>query len=162
MIGYTSTPDYYRDVIQHGWLKDQAAKAHKYIKRWKNKAGKWVYQYKEKIGKPESHTSYANWNDQRAWRAEGLYGNQEHRTAARGAYLHRYRDIQRAKNKAKIKAQGGGNIRDRGYSSSQGSGESKRLRNLGTRKSNNLDTKRKRYSMEYLRERAYNSKKNRW
>lgn len=42
---YQSTPDYYRDYIEHGWLRDQAAKAHKYIKRWRNKAGKWVYQY---------------------------------------------------------------------------------------------------------------------
>ena len=30
--------------IEHGWLKDQAAKVHKYIKRWRNKAGKWVYR----------------------------------------------------------------------------------------------------------------------
>ena len=48
MIQYQSTPDYYREYIEHGYLKDQAAKVHKYIKRWKNQAGKWVYQYKSK------------------------------------------------------------------------------------------------------------------
>ena len=131
MIGYTSTPDYYRDVIQHGWAKDAAAKAHKYIKRWKNKAGEWVYQYK----KPKSNVSYGNWDDQRAWRSEGIYGREEHRKVARYSRFMRYKDIQKARNNAKLKAQGGGNVRDRGYSSSQGSGESKRLRNLGTRHS---------------------------
>ena len=35
-------------TIQHGYLKDAAAKTHKYLKRWKNAAGKWVYQYKGK------------------------------------------------------------------------------------------------------------------
>lgn len=49
-----------------------------------------------------------------------------------------------------------GNVTSRGYSGSQGSGESKRQRNLGTRYSKNM-----RLSAEYLRERAYNSKKNR-
>ena len=48
MQTYQSTPDYYRDYIEHGWLKDQAAKTHKYLKRWKNDAGKWVYQYARK------------------------------------------------------------------------------------------------------------------
>ena len=49
MQTYQSTPDYYRDYIEHGWLKDQAAKVHKYIKRWRNEAGKWVYQYKNEL-----------------------------------------------------------------------------------------------------------------
>ena len=49
MQTYQSTPDFYREYIEHGWLKDQAAKTHKYIKRWRNKAGKWVYQYKSKV-----------------------------------------------------------------------------------------------------------------
>ena len=31
--------------LEHGWLKDQAAKVHKYIKRWKTKAGRWAYLY---------------------------------------------------------------------------------------------------------------------
>ena len=38
--------------LEHGWLKDQAAKVHKYIKRWKTKAGRWAYLYaknKEKL-----------------------------------------------------------------------------------------------------------------
>ena len=85
--------------------------------------------------------------------------DKNHTTAARAERFHRYQDIQKARNNAKLKAQGGGNVKDRGYSSSQGSGESKRLRNLGTRKSKN---NRRRYSLEYLREKAYNSKKNKW
>ena len=48
MQTYQSTPDYYRDYIQHGWLKDQAAKVHKYISRWRGKNGKWYYSYKSK------------------------------------------------------------------------------------------------------------------
>ena len=131
---YQSTPDYYRDYIEHGWLKDQAAKVHKYLKRWKNKAGKWVYQYKQ----PKSNTSYANWNEQRAWRMEGLYAEKDHRTAARGAVIRRYQDIQRARNNAKLKAQKKGNLTSRGFSGSQGSGENQRLRNLGTRKTKYL------------------------
>ena len=42
------------DELEHGWLKDQAAKVHKYIKRWKTKAGRWAYLYaknKEKVKK---------------------------------------------------------------------------------------------------------------
>ena len=46
MQTYQSTPDYYRDYIQHGWLKDQAAKVHKYISRWRGKNGKWYYEGK--------------------------------------------------------------------------------------------------------------------
>lgn len=38
-----------KEAIEHGWLKDQAAKVHKYIKRWKSKSGKWVYQYEKKV-----------------------------------------------------------------------------------------------------------------
>ena len=48
MITYTPTPDYYQDYIEHGWLKDQAAKIHKYIKRWRGKNGKWNYAYSER------------------------------------------------------------------------------------------------------------------
>lgn len=47
MTGYTPTPDYYNEYIQHGWVKDQAAKVHKYIKRWRGKDGRWQYQYKK-------------------------------------------------------------------------------------------------------------------
>lgn len=39
------TLEEYGATIQHGWLKDQAAKIHKYIKRWKGPNGKWYYQY---------------------------------------------------------------------------------------------------------------------
>ncbi len=46
---YTPTPiNYYDDYIQHGWLKDQAAKVHKYLERWRGKNGKWYYRYKSK------------------------------------------------------------------------------------------------------------------
>lgn len=48
MQAYQSTPDYYRDFIEHGWIKNQAAKAHKYIERWKNEAGFWRYRYQSK------------------------------------------------------------------------------------------------------------------
>lgn len=57
MQTYQSTPDFYREYIEHGWLKDQAAKVHKYIKRWRNKAGKWVYEYKEAKEKNIKSTS---------------------------------------------------------------------------------------------------------
>ena len=49
MILYTQTPDYYSDYIEHGWLKDQAAKVHKYIERWRGKNGKWYYKYKTTV-----------------------------------------------------------------------------------------------------------------
>ena len=48
MIQYQSTPDYYRDYIEHGWFSDTAKKAHKYIDKYMSKAGKWVYIYKKK------------------------------------------------------------------------------------------------------------------
>lgn len=44
--------------LEHGWLKDQAAKAHKYIERWRGKNGKWYYRYKSKA--LESATKFAN------------------------------------------------------------------------------------------------------
>lgn len=80
MTQYQSTPDFYREYIEHGWLKDAAKAVHKYIKRWRNAAGKWVYQYKD------SKTEDSN-------------------------------------------------LRDRGFSGSRGSGESKQLINYGTRNS---------------------------
>lgn len=45
MIIYTQTPDYYQEYLEHGWLKDQAAKVHKYLERWRGKNGKWYYRY---------------------------------------------------------------------------------------------------------------------
>jgi len=48
MQTYQSTPDYYREYIEHGYLKDTAAKVHKYIERWRGKNGKWYYRYKSK------------------------------------------------------------------------------------------------------------------
>lgn len=64
---YQQTPDFYNeyishsavwegrsryrnceDELEHGWVKDAAAKAHKYIDRWRGKNGKWYYRYKSK------------------------------------------------------------------------------------------------------------------
>ena len=47
MQTYQSTPDYYRDVIQHGWAKDATSRVHKYIERHRGKNGKWVYVYRK-------------------------------------------------------------------------------------------------------------------
>ncbi len=54
MIIYTQTPDYYDEYLQHGWLKDQAAKVHKYIERWRGKNGKWYYRYTNALNKVKS------------------------------------------------------------------------------------------------------------
>lgn len=52
---YQSTPDYYRDVIQHGWLSN---KTHKYIDKFKNAKGEWVYRYyKAKSKRAENKTA---------------------------------------------------------------------------------------------------------
>ena len=148
MQTYQATPDYYRDYIEHGWLKDQAAKVHKYIKRWKNAAGKWVYQYK----KPESHIRINSIDTSDSLKNQlkypGRISEKSHEQAARRVYLTRYGNISRARNNAKnayIKKgtpysgsssyRKSGNLTSRGYSGSQGSGEAKRLRNVGTRKS---------------------------
>ena len=48
-------------IIEHGWLKDQAANVHKYIKRWKNAAGKWVYQYKQDVEKKKARQARKEW-----------------------------------------------------------------------------------------------------
>ena len=48
MIQYQSTPDYYREYIEHGWFSDTAKKAHKYIKKYVNDAGNTIYVYKTK------------------------------------------------------------------------------------------------------------------
>ena len=47
MIQYQSTPDYYREYIEHGWAQNAANKAHKYIDKYM-KNGKWIYRYKSK------------------------------------------------------------------------------------------------------------------
>lgn len=65
---YQQTPDFYNeyishsavwegrsmyrngeDELEHGWVKDAAAKAHKYIDRWRGKNGKWYYKYKQTL-----------------------------------------------------------------------------------------------------------------
>lgn len=48
-------------IIEHGWLKDQAARTHKYIKRWKNAAGKWVYQYKQDLADKQARQARKDW-----------------------------------------------------------------------------------------------------
>lgn len=145
MQTYQSTPDYYRDYIQHGWLKDQAAKMHKYIKRWKNEAGKWVYQYK----KPKSNPTFVNSQASKELVGDGGFVNRYdkgHKTAARREYIKRANDIWRARNgyrktsKSAMKSdsrykRSKTNLTSQGYSGSRGSGENQRLRNLGTRRS---------------------------
>lgn len=145
-------------AIQHGYLKDSAAKAHKYLKRWKNAAGKWVYQYKKSDGRstylrlderendkgyPSSRSQadikYGSRNASNGWSyfapVKGLSDHGDSRSYSkdginRGISAGRKRA---AKKGAKIKGYSG-NLTQRGFSGSQGSGESKRLSNLGTRK----------------------------
>lgn len=72
MQQYQSTPDFYRDYIEHGWLKDQAAKAHKYIERHRGKNGKWVYVYrkaKNLYERGKQKVKYGTWEDQQRKKA---------------------------------------------------------------------------------------------
>lgn len=145
MQQYQSTPDFYREYIEHGWLKDQAAKVHKYIKRWKNEAGKWVYQYK----KPKSNPTFVSSQASKELVGDGGFVNRYdkgHKTAARREYIKRANDIWRARNgyrKTSKSAMKGDsrykrsktNLTSQGYSGSRGSGEKRRLSNLGTRRS---------------------------
>lgn len=97
MQQYQSTPDFYREYIEHGLLKDQAAKVHKYIKRWKNEAGKWVYQYK----KPKSNPTFVSSEASKELVGDGGFVNRYdkgHKTAARREYIKRANDIWRARN----------------------------------------------------------------
>lgn len=128
MQTYQSTPDYYRDYIEHGWLKDQAAKVHKYIKRWRNKAGKWVYQYK----KPESHVTLEGKMETKWLTNPGDNYMGAHENWARGAKNKRWKDVENARHNAKVKAKKtsamkgdsrykgpGTNLSSRGYANSQ-------------------------------------------
>ena len=44
--GIINKPPLEEVYLEHGWLKDQAAKVHKYIERHRGKNGKWIYKYK--------------------------------------------------------------------------------------------------------------------
>lgn len=104
MQTYQSTPDYYRDYIEHGYLKYQAAKVHKYLKRWRNKAGKWIYQYKKPKSKATMKSmeySRALLNDNLADNADTAYFINKKRKDDYGIYSVRQIDVarQNAKNR---------------------------------------------------------------
>ena len=177
MQAYQSTPDFYRDYIEHGWLKDQAAKVHKYISRWRGKNGKWYYSYKSKaqekiaqIRQDKSGTrgaitddygknKYSYWRGQpmsiinkenkkgystsrsgRQVKSVGNGGYVYDRNTSRGIAAGRKRAAKQilaakkgAQNK-RTRGKTGSNLTSRGYSGSQGSGESKRIRNTASRR----------------------------
>lgn len=141
MTQYQATPDYYRDYIEHGWLKNQAAKVHKYISRWRGKNGKWVYKYKENINKKYK---IQRKNRVLAKHDKLSYGYNKG-TLPYYSGFERRKQIEQARKNAKrafIKKGTGysgsssrhKNLTSRGYSGSQGSGESKRIRNTATRR----------------------------
>lgn len=49
--------------IQHGWVKDQAAKVHKYIERHRGKNGRWIYKYKRASMPEMINIAYKNRNN---------------------------------------------------------------------------------------------------
>ena len=157
MNTYQSTPDYYRDFIEHGWAKDAAAKVHKYVERWRGKNGKWYYSYKSKAQEQIAKTKRAlagvdakTITDKRdSWgKARGLITmNIKKRTdngkanskskvnpSNSGTKWHDGYSNKNIKTTTGYKVKKNGNVTSRGYSGSQGSGESKRQRNLGTRR----------------------------
>lgn len=167
MMQYQSTPDYYRDYIEHGWLKDQAAKVHKYIERWRGKNGKWYYRYKSKAQETEAkvlRTVAGKWdttitNDIRKNKSILIPSNAKEIRDRRGYSTSRSGQtgtgvVKTTKLSSKIsrKPKKNGNLTSRGYSGSQGSGESKRQRNLGTRHTryNSQDTESKFYGARRL------------
>lgn len=154
MTQYQATPDYYRDYIEHGWLKDQAAKAHKYIERWRGKNGKWYYRYKSKA--QELGTRVKQKIDHVRTDVPGMYENDRGYSSSikRSRYMNskdgsrvnagisagrkrttaqRFSAVKGAKNK-RTRGKTGSNLTSRGYSGSQGSGESKRIRNTASRR----------------------------
>lgn len=46
--GVQTKPPLEELYLEHGWVKDSAAKVHKYIERWRDAAGKWRYRYQTK------------------------------------------------------------------------------------------------------------------
>lgn len=176
MTQYQATPDYYRDYIEHGWLKDQAAKVHKYIERWRGKNGKWYYRYKSKAqelgakanrtmrrvdpaqislnngkepihgyaydnGKATSRTgTYGNFQNSKkkdvvpaSGHTKGLKTNSGIAAGRKRTAAQRFSAVKGAKNK-RTRGKTGSNLTSRGYSGSQGSGESKRIRNTASRR----------------------------
>lgn len=85
------------EIIEHGWVKDAAAKVHKYLKRWKNKAGKWVYQYT----KPKNEGP----TDRSASLSKSIngYSDREAGIARYHIYKDRKRQIEKARNNARVK-----------------------------------------------------------
>lgn len=180
---YQQTPDFYNeyishsavwegrsryrngeDELEHGWAKDAAAKAHKYIDRWRGKNGKWYYRYKSKAQELGARINRKRlglkpdqiWNskdptygdfDNPVRYDKGKANSRSGQTGSRlnsGISAGRKRAVKKG---YKVKGYSGnlssrgysgskrnGNLTSRGYSGSQGSGESKRQRNLGTRK----------------------------
>lgn len=146
------------EEVCHGWLKDAAAKAHKYIDRWRGKNGKWYYSYKSKAQElgakvkrtlngidSETPTKYGltigddnGKANSHSGRVNLVYKNPKDRKARFDAGIAAGRN--RATKKAIKKGTGYSgssshkNLTSKGYSGSKGSGESKRQRNLGTRK----------------------------
>lgn len=124
MQTYQSTPDFYREYIEHGWLKDQAAKVHKYIKRWKNKAGKWVYQYTNpNANKPTMRSSELSKGIKSLSDTEGSLAryhiNKDRGNPTRFSRQNTARNYAR-KKLANMSYSSRGNLRDRGYSSAEG------------------------------------------
>ena len=196
MQTYQSTPDFYRDYIEHGWLKDQAAKVHKYIERWRGKNGKWYYSYKSKAQEQVAKLRRNIGEDGRLIsRAgdihrtkDGIYTSEDRRNKSgyqysnhktSQGYTHSRADfgdigsrvVKTTKVSSKIsrKPKRNKSLKDRGFSTSQGSGESKRQSNLGTRKSVNNESNRTKQKQKAgvkgytgnARKRGYSSSKTR-
>ena len=138
MQTYQSTPDYYRDYIEHGYLKDQAAKVHKYIERWRGKNGKWYYRYKSKA--QEAITKYNRSKDQITSDPETIttnYGKKELVAFGRrnwsgkqnalldGQTGSRVVKTTKVSSKVSRKPKKKGNLTSRGYSDSKSSSNNK-------------------------------------
>lgn len=175
---YQQTPDFYNeyishsavwegrsryrndeDELEHGWAKDAAAKAHKYIDRWRGKNGKWYYRYKSKAqelgakvdrkikGIKVDEISDNTYNDYTTGKrriigktSRYVLGKDSGKAGSRSVGLSSNRpgfkgNITRVDSSVSRKPKKNGNLTSRGYSGSKGSGESQRQRNLGTRHS---------------------------
>lgn len=173
---YQQTPDFYNeyishsavwegrsryrngeDELEHGWVKDAAAKAHKYIDRWRGKNGKWYYRYKSKAqelgakidrkikGIKADEISDNTYNDYTTGKrriigktSRYVIGKDSGKAGSRSVGLSSNRpgfkgNITRVDSSVFRKPKKKGNLTSRGYSGSKGSGESQRQRNLGTR-----------------------------
>ena len=152
--------------LEHGWLKDQAAKVHKYIARWRGKNGKWYYKYKSKAqelgakidrnikGIKADEISDNTYNDYTTGKrriigttSRYVIGKDSGKAGSRSVGLSSNRpgfkgNITRVSSKISRKPKGNKSLKDRGFSTSKGSGESKRQSNLGTRKSVNNESNR--------------------